>query len=106
MTDLYHEMRDNMTLPAAVASLKNGWGARRIGWPEWMYIEQLQPTGDLIIWGKPTLIAKDFLGNENWDHDYTYWKNCTVEDALASDWCVCRLDFLQDFVLHRLDGAE
>ena len=59
MTDLYHEMRDNMTLPAAVASLKNGWGARRIGWPEWMYIEQLQPTGDLIIWGKPRVIAKD-----------------------------------------------
>ena len=106
MTDLYHEMRDNMTLPAAVASLKNGWGARRIGWPEWMYIEQLQPTGDLIIWGKPRVIAKDTNNKEIWDHDYSYWRTCSVDDALANNWCVFRLEFLQDFVLHRLEGGD
>lgn len=105
MSDLTLEMRDSMTLPAAVASLKNGWGARRLNWPEWMYIELL-PTEDIIIWGKPRVIAKDNDGNEIWNHDYKYWKTCSVDDALANDWCVYRLDFLQDFVLHRLDGAD
>lgn len=96
--------RAGLTMCAAVASLKNGWGARRPCWPEWMYIEEL-PTG-IIIWDiPPKIIATDNDGNYLWDHDYTYYDTCNVEDAIASDWCVYRLEFLEDFALHR-DRSE